>query len=254
VSIQVLSGGRLNFNSASYSVDESGGTATITVLRGGGSAGTATVNYSTSNGTATGGATCGAGVDYVPASGTFTWNNGDTSVRQFTVTLCNDETNEGDETINLTLSDAGGTGSLGTQPTATLTISNDDVPVLLTEELTTHAIALDLVNLTRDPFSLTSDFNMSGNDQRRRVSLFVWRLGVLPSDTPASVTVVARDTEGRTYDLPVEALSPAAVVGDVTQVVVRLPDSVIGAPRDLFVKVTLRGPSTNEAFIKIAAP
>jgi len=29
---------------------------------------------------------------------------------------------------------------------------------------------------------------------------------------------------------------------------------VIGAPRDLKVKVTLRGPGTNEAFIKIAAP
>ena len=254
VSIQVLSGGRFNFNSASYNVDENGATATITVLRGGGSAGTATVKYSTSNGTATGGATCGAGVDYVPASGTLTWNNGDTSVREFTVTICNDETNEGDETLNLTLSDAGGTGSLGTQPTATLTIGNDDVPVLLTEELTTHAIALDLVNLTRDPFSLTSVFNMSGNDQRRRVSLFVWRLGLLPGDTPASVTVVARDTEGRTYDLPVEALNPMSGVGDVTQVVVRLPDDVIGAPRDLFVKVTLRGPSTNEAFIKIAAP
>ena len=253
VTIQVFSGGRLSFNNASYSVNESGATATITVLRGGGSAGTATVNYSTSNGTATGGATCGAGVDYVSASGTFTWNNGDTSVRQFNVTICNDGTNEDDETINLTLSDTGGTGSLGTQPTATLTIGNDDVPVLLTEELTTHAIALDLVNLTRDPFSLTSAFNMSGNDQRRRVSLFVWRLGLLPSDTPASVAVVARDDEGRTYDLPVEALSPATV-DDVTQVVVRLPDSVIGAPRDLFIKVTLRGPSTNEAFIKIAAP
>jgi hypothetical protein len=37
-------------------------------------------------------------------------------------------------------------------------------------------------------------------------------------------------------------------------VVVRLPDNVIGAPRDLFVKVTLRGPSSNEAFIKISAP
>jgi CSLREA domain-containing protein len=254
VTIQVLSGGRFSFNTASYGVNESGGTATITVLRGGGSAGTATVNYSTSNGTATAGASCSSGVDYIPASGTFTWSNGDTSVRQFTVTICNDATNEEDETINLTLSDAGGTGSLGTQPTATLTIGNDDAPVLLTEELTSHAIALDLVNITRDPFSLTSAFNLSGNDQRRRVSLFVWRLGLLPSDTPASVTVVARDDEGRIYDLPVEALSAAAVVGDVTQVVVRLPDNVIGAPRDLFVKVTLRGPSSNEAFIKISAP
>ena len=76
----------------------------------------------------------------------------------------------------------------------------------------------------------------------------------MPGDTPANVSVVARDDEGRTYDLPVEALSPVLTVADVTQVVVRLPDSVIGAPRDLRLKVTLRGPSTNEAFIKIAAP
>src|SRR5678815_3888319 len=254
ISINVLSGGQLSFNTATYGVNESGTTATITVLRADGSAGSATVNYATSNGTATSGASCTNGVDYVPASGTFTWNSGDNTVRQFTITICNDGSNEDDETINLTLSNAGGTGSLGTQPTATLTIGNDDAPVLLTEDLTSHAIALDLVNLTRDPFSLTSVFNMSGDDQRRRVSLFVWHLGLLPSDTPASVTVVARDDEGRTYDLPVEALSPAAVVGDVTQVVVRLPDNVIGAPRDLFVKVTLRGPSSNEAFIKIAAP
>ena len=86
------------------------------------------------------------------------------------------------------------------------------------------------------------------------MSLFVWRLGLLPSDTVASVQVVARDDEGRIYDLPVEALNPVATVADVTQVVVRLPDNVIGAPRDLWVKVTLRGPGSNEAFIKIGAP
>src|SRR6185436_8187336 len=108
-----------------------------------------------SSGTATAGASCSAGVDYIPASGTFTWNSLDNSVRQFTITICNDGLNEDDETINLTLSKAGGTGSLGTQPTATLTIGNDDAPVLLTEELTDHAIAVDLVNSTRDPFSLT---------------------------------------------------------------------------------------------------
>jgi hypothetical protein len=253
ISINVLSGGRLSFNTATYGVNESGTTATITVLRENGSAGSASVNYATSNGTATSGASCTAGVDYIPASGTFTWNSGDVSTRQFTITICNDGSNEDDETINLTLSNATGTGSLGTQPTATLTIGNDDAPVLLTEDLTAHAIALDLVTQTRDPFSLLNPFNL-GNDQARRVSLFVWRLGLLPSDTTASVHVTARDDEGRTYDLPVETLSAMAAVGDVTQIVVRLPDSVIGAPRDLRVKVTLRGPGTNEAVISIAAP
>jgi len=42
-----------------------------------------------------------------------------------------------------------------------------------------------------------------------------------------------------------------ATIEDVTQVVVRLPDNVTGAPRDLHVKVTLRGILSNEAVIKI---
>ena len=253
ISINVQSGGRFSFNTATYGVNESGTTATITVLRENGAAGSATVNYATSNGTATSGASCTNGVDYLPASGTLTWNSGDNTARQFTITICNDGSNEDDETINLTLNNATGTGSLGTQPTATLTIGNDDAPVLLTEELTGHAIALDLVTQTRDPFSLLNTHNLTG-DQARRLSLFVWRLGLLPSDTTASVHVTARDDEGRTYDLPVEALSPMAAVGDVTQIVVRLPDNVIGTPRDLLVKVILRGPGTNEAVISIAAP
>ena len=251
--IFVRSGGQLAFNTGVYGVNENGGTATITVLRSTGSAGTATVNYSTSNGTATAGAACTAGVDYLAASGSLTWNSNDSSSKTFTITICNDGSIEENETINLTLSNAGGTASLGTLTAATLTIGDDDGPVLLTQESTLDAIALDLVIQTRDPFSLTNPFNMS-SDQRRRISLFVWQLGLLPGDTVANVSVVARDDEGRTYDLPVEALSPLLTVPDVTQVVVRLPDNVIGAPRSLLVKVTLRGASTNEANIRIAAP
>lgn len=124
---------------------------------------------------------------------------------------------------------------------------NSEGPVLLTEELTDYAIALDLVTQTRDPFSLINPNNLS-TDQRRRVSLFVWNLGLLSIDTVASVQVGAQDDEGRFYNLPVEALATTA---DVTQVVVRLPDNVIGAPRDLRVNVRLRGLGTNEAVIKI---
>lgn len=254
LNITVRSGGRFSFNTANYGVNESGGTSTITVLRAGGSAGTATVNFATSNGTATSGSTCTAGVDFVGTAGTFTWNNGDTSVRTFTITICNDGSDEPDETINLTLSNAGGTGSLGTQPTATLTIGNDDgPPVLFTEENTQHAIALDLVAQTRDPFSVTNLLNL-GIDQRRRVSLFVMHLGLLPGDPISVVGVVGRDDEGRTYDLPVETVTPLLGVTDATQLIVRLPDNVIGAPRDLWVKVTVRERISNEAFIKIAAP
>jgi hypothetical protein len=254
LNITVRSGGRFSFNTANYGVNESGGTTTITVLRAGGNAGTATVNYSTSNGTATSGSSCTFGVDFISTAGSFTWNNGDTSVRTFTITICNDGFDEADETINLTLTNGAGTGSLGTQATATVTIGNDDgPPVLFTEENTQHAIALDLVSQTRDPFSLMSLIG-TGGDQRRRVSLFVTHLGLLPGDPISVVTVTGRDDEGRSYVLPVESVNPLLLVTDGTQIIVRLPDNVIGTPRDLWLKVSVRERTSTEAFIKIAGP
>lgn len=132
-------------------------------------------------------------------------------------------------------------------------IVNDDAPVLLTEENTEHAVALDSVTQTRGPFSLTNPFNLS-MDHRRRVSLFVWRLGLLPGDTASAVTVRAEDDQGRFYPLTVEYVGAVTDLSGVTQVVVELPDAVVGAPRDLWVKVSLRGPASGRALIKIAAP
>ena len=128
-----------------------------------------------------------------------------------------------------------------------------DGPLLLTEENPQRAIALDLVTQTRDPFTLTNQYNLS-LDLRRRVSLFVWRLGLLPGDNVSNVTVLAEDDQGRVYNLAVEYVGPLSGVGEVTQVVVRLPDNVVGAPRDLSVKVSLRGPTSNRGILMIAAP
>jgi hypothetical protein len=126
-----------------------------------------------------------------------------------------------------------------------------DAPVLLLEENSPRAIALDLVTQTRDPFSLTSPYNLS-SDLRRRISLFVWRLGLAPGDTASDLTVVAEDDQGGSYTLVVEQALPLSGVADVTQVVVRLPDSVAGAPRDLAVKVKLRGLFSNKGVIRIS--
>jgi hypothetical protein len=135
----------------------------------------------------------------------------------------------------------------------TVQLTQADAPVLLTEQNSERAIALDLVMQTRDPFSLINRYNLS-TDLRRRVDLFVWRLGLLPSDNASNVIVLAEDDQGRTYNLVVEYVGALSGLGEVTQVVVRLPDSVAGAPRDLWVKVGLRGPFSNGAIIKIAAP
>jgi hypothetical protein len=117
--------GSLQFSAANYNDNETNAdhSATITVTRTGGSDGSVSVQYATSNGTAT-----LADNDYLAASGTLNWASADSASKTFTVTVKGDTTFEPDETVNLTLSAAtGGAAITGTNP-ATLTITNDDAP------------------------------------------------------------------------------------------------------------------------------
>lgn len=111
--------GQFDLSESSYSADENAGTVTITVSRTGGSAGDVSVDYATADGTAT------AGDDYQSASGTLDFLDGETS-RTFVVTLLDDTDYEGDEDLNLTLSNATGGATLGSQNAAVLTIIEDD--------------------------------------------------------------------------------------------------------------------------------
>jgi hypothetical protein len=116
--------GTFQFSSATYGGNE-GTTATITVNRVGGQSGAVSVNYATSNVSATAG-TCGAGGDYTAASGTLNWADMDSAPKTFSVPLCADAPlSDPAETVNLTLSSPVGATITGTNP-AVLTIT--DVP------------------------------------------------------------------------------------------------------------------------------
>lgn len=247
-----LSGGQVVRPQPSLAIDDvsitegDSGTKTLTFTVSLSAASNLTVTASFT----TGDASANSGSDYQAATGGLTFNPGDTS-KTVVVTITGDTTNEPDETfvvnvsnpVNATVGDGQGVG----------TIENDDAPVLLIDDTTGRALALDSVIATRDPFSLLEP-NYFGADKHRRVALSVWRLGLLPADTAANITVTAHDGAGGTYNLPVEFVGTLAGVDGVTQVVVRLPDAVTGAPGDLFVKVQLRGPASNEAVIKISGP
>ncbi len=114
--------GTLQFSAASYSVGEAAGSVSITATRTGGSTGAVGVNYATSNGSAT------AGSDYTAASGTLNWANGDAANKNFSVVILNDTAVEGAETVALALSNPTGGATLGTPASATLTLTDDDVP------------------------------------------------------------------------------------------------------------------------------
>jgi hypothetical protein len=111
--------GQIDFKSLHYDVDETDGQATVTVQRVDGVGGAVSIDYATSGGTAT------AGSDYADASGTLTFGPGEAS-KSFTVPVMSDSTHEGDETFQVTLSNAGGGASLGSPAGGTVTITDDD--------------------------------------------------------------------------------------------------------------------------------
>jgi len=126
--------GTIGFSSTSYSINENGTSATITISRTVSSNGAVSVNYSTANGTAT------AASDYTANSGTLNWADGDSADKTFTVSISNDSMVEGNETIALTLNGETGGATLGTS-SADLTIVDDDNAGTIT--LSTSAYSVD---------------------------------------------------------------------------------------------------------------
>jgi hypothetical protein len=114
--------GVLQFTAPTYSVNETGATATITVTRTGGATGAVSVQYATADGSAV------QPGDYTSAANTLNWADGDTAAKTFTIAINDDAQVEGNETVLLTLSNTGGGATLGATAAATLTIVDNDLP------------------------------------------------------------------------------------------------------------------------------
>jgi beta-glucanase (GH16 family) len=122
-------------------------------------------------------------------------------------------------------------------------------PVILVEEGSNHAFALDSVTLTSHPFHFTNPNNFSG-DQRTRLSLLVANIDLLPGDQASIVSAQAKDAQNNTFVLPVEAVVKVPNFNWLTQVIVRLPDQLANL-NQVTVTVTCRGQTSNAAIIQI---
>ena len=113
--------GTLQFAAASYNTTENAGSITLAVARTGGSAGAVSVSYSETDGTAY------AGLDYQVMSGTLTWADGDSTGKTISIPI-NDRgiTNGGTVSFSVGLTNPGGGATLGTIPTATVNILEED--------------------------------------------------------------------------------------------------------------------------------
>jgi Calx-beta domain len=198
--------GLIDFTTLEYDVDETDGHATVTVERLGGVGGAVSVDYETSDGSAT------AGSDYASTTGTLNWAAGDGADKTFTVPVTWDGRAEGTESISLALTNAGGGSDLGPITAAVLQVGDDGASGPLALNSTTYRVGendgLVTINLARSAGSLggpitvhyaTSDGTASaGSDY-----------------TPASGTLTFGPGEsGKSFTVPVT--SDSAPEGDET--------------------------------------
>ena len=98
-------------------------------------------------------------------------------------------------------------------------------PVLLTQENSLHALALDSVTWANEPFGVTNAHNFSA-DQRTRISLFAVNLELRQGAPLTDIVAQAQTSTGQTFPLPVEYFGTVPNVSWLKQVVVKLPDEI----------------------------
>jgi len=173
-------------------VDEDGGSAPATVCLAPTSGKTVSVHYRTVNGTAT------AGSDYTSASGTLTFNPGETS-KTIHVSILNDSVFEGTETLSIRLS--GAVNATVTTGTQVITIIEDDGKPLVRFAASSSSADEGVgggyipVNLSRPSASGASvGFNITGGTAKRGVDYTLTtgtlRFGRNVTATSITVTVI----------------------------------------------------------------
>lgn len=135
------------------------------------------------------------------------------------------------------------------QPASFTATINLGVPILISEETSTRAIALDSVVWLRDPFQLNSPVPW-GFDRRTRVMLFAMNLDLLPGENVSIVTADIEDVSHRIYPLTVEYVGKVSGFDWLSCVIVRLNDD-IGDIGDVLVRINARGVSSNRVRLGI---
>ncbi|WP_322818808.1 Calx-beta domain-containing protein [Tepidiforma sp.] len=229
--------GTVQFSQATYSVSEGVGTATIGVTRTGGSTGAASVACSTvAGGSAT------AGADYTTVTNqTLSWANGDSTTKFCTIPILQDTLIEGPETVNLQLSGVTG-ATLGSQSTATLTITDDDGtgsiqfssatfvgteaggPITITVTRTGGSVGA----VTVDFASVTGGTATAGVDYTSVSGTLSWANGETGSKSFTVTPIPDTLTEGsETVVLQLSNPTGGAVLGTPNQATLTISDSTI---------------------------
>lgn len=225
-------GQRFVFSAARYAGTEAGGKATVVVQRTGGTTGTVTVDYATSDGTAV------APGDYAATSGTLTFGPGIAS-RSFMVPIVNDTVVDGlAETLLVSLRNPTGGAALGSLSTAEVTITDNDLGGILAFSPASYSVgeAGAQVTLTvRRTSGTASGVTVSyatangtataGNDYTQTTGLLHFDAGVLAQTFTIPILDDA-DAEGEeTFTVALSGPAGGATLGALSTATVKIVDN-----------------------------
>ena len=123
------------------------------------------------------------------------------------------------------------------------------IPVLLTRADSQHALALDSVTWTIDPFSITNIHNFSA-DQRTRITLLAVNVELGPGETSSVIEAQAEVSGGQTFPLTVEYFGAVPNFVWLKQIIVKLPAEVANSG-EVSVSLKVRGTSGNTVIVKV---
>jgi uncharacterized protein GlcG (DUF336 family) len=120
-------------------------------------------------------------------------------------------------------------------------------PVLISEAISTRAVAWDSVTHTREPFASMSP-NSFAADKRTRIQIFA--LNLAGGDDASALTADAEDGAHRIYQLAVEHVDVVPGQEWMRSITVRLSDAMTDVG-DVLVRVSVRGVASNRVRVGI---
>src|SRR5438445_5459445 len=127
-------------------------------------------------------------------------------------------------------------------------------PVLISDSVSTRAVAFESVTMMAGPFKLTMSPSFS-NDNRTRIAIFAMNLNLLTGETangnPTSFTADAEDAAHNHYPLNVEYVDQVPGFAGIYMIILRRNDNMTSNLGDVLLSLNLHTMSSNRVRIAI---
>src|SRR5260370_808346 len=137
----------------------------------------------------------------------------------------------------------------GTQSLSPNVHSQTNQLILISEETSTRAVAVNSVTQQHEPFSAASPIQW-GSDSRTRIMVFAMGLSLQPGEGPLAVTADAEDGAHNIHRLTVEYVGPVPEQEWVSSIILRLDDQMED-PGDVLIGISYHGSQSNRVRVGI---